>query len=50
MAPILREARRSVAELGVHAVAMRFPREDWYLLPTLETFYYVAGAYLEERA
>ena len=31
-------------------VAMRCPREDWYLLPTLETFYYVAGACLEERA
>ena len=29
-------------------IAMRFPRSDWYLLPSLETFYYVLGAYLEQ--
>ena len=28
--------------------AMRFPHEDWYILPALETFYYVAGSYLEQ--
>jgi len=31
-------------------VIMRFPRDDWYLLPALETVYYVGGAYLEDRA
>jgi methylene-fatty-acyl-phospholipid synthase len=30
--------------------AMRFPHPDWYLVPALETAYYVAGAVLEERA
>jgi phosphatidyl-N-methylethanolamine N-methyltransferase len=29
-------------------VALRFPHDDWYLLPTLETVYYVWGAYLEQ--
>ena len=29
-------------------LAMRFPHEDWYILPALETFYYVAGSYLEQ--
>jgi hypothetical protein len=29
-------------------VAMRFPSDDWYLLPTLETVYYVWGAYCEQ--
>ncbi len=28
-------------------LAMRFPQQDWYVLPALETFYYVVGAYLE---
>jgi hypothetical protein len=26
---------------------MRFPHSDWYMLPTLETVYYVLGAYFE---
>jgi hypothetical protein len=26
---------------------MRFPQSDWYMLPTLETVYYMLGAYLE---
>jgi phosphatidyl-N-methylethanolamine N-methyltransferase len=26
---------------------MRFPQSDWYMLPTLETVYYVLGAYCE---
>lgn len=26
---------------------MRFPRPDWFLLPLLQTFYYMAGAYFE---
>jgi methylene-fatty-acyl-phospholipid synthase len=26
---------------------MRFPHDDWYLLPALETAYYLAGAYFE---
>ena len=25
----------------------RFPHDDWYILPTLETAYYFAGAYFE---
>ena len=29
-------------------LAMRFPHGDWYLLPTLETVYYVLGAYFEQ--
>ena len=27
---------------------MRFPYDDWYLLPTLETVYYILGAYFEQ--
>lgn len=27
---------------------MRFPHDDWYLLPTIETVYYVLGAYFEQ--
>lgn len=29
-------------------LTMRFPYEDWYLLPSLETVYYILGAYFEE--
>ena len=28
---------------------IRFPRNDWFLLPTLETLYYTAGALLERE-
>jgi len=28
-------------------VVMRFPHDDWYLLPALETVYYGSGAYFE---
>ena len=28
-------------------LVMRFPHDDWYLLPLLETGYYTLGAYLE---
>jgi phosphatidyl-N-methylethanolamine N-methyltransferase len=28
-------------------LAMRFPHEDWYILPALETVYYSLGAYFE---
>ncbi len=28
-------------------LVMRFPHDDWYLLPALETVYYVLGAYFE---
>ena len=31
-------------------LAMRFPRDDWYVLPAIETLYYVVGGYLEARA
>ena len=27
---------------------MRFPHDDWYLLPTVETVYYVLGVYYEQ--
>jgi hypothetical protein len=27
---------------------MRFPQEDWYILPALETLYYALGAYWEQ--
>jgi methylene-fatty-acyl-phospholipid synthase len=33
---------------GIFAV-MRFPGEDWYVLPVLETVYYVVGGYLEDQ-
>ena len=26
----------------------RFPYDDWFILPTLQTAYYMAGAYLEQ--
>jgi len=29
------------------ALVMRFPYDDWYLLPVLETVYYGFGAYFE---
>jgi hypothetical protein len=28
---------------------MRFPYSDWYLLPALETVYYVLGAHFEQE-
>src|SRR4029453_15931970 len=27
---------------------MRFPHDDWYLLPSVETVYYALGAYFEQ--
>jgi protein-S-isoprenylcysteine O-methyltransferase Ste14 len=30
-------------------VATRFPHSDWYLLPALETVYYVMGAHFEQE-
>lgn len=29
-------------------LALRFPHDDWYILPTLQTAYYVLGAYFEQ--
>jgi hypothetical protein len=29
-------------------LAVRFPHDDWYVLPVLETVYYAAGAYFEQ--
>jgi methylene-fatty-acyl-phospholipid synthase len=29
-------------------LAMRFPQADWFVLPALETAYYLAGAHLEQ--
>lgn len=31
-------------------LCMRFPCDDWYVLPLLETVYYVLGAYYEHEA
>ena len=28
-------------------IVMRFPHDDWYLIPLLETVYYAVGAYFE---
>jgi hypothetical protein len=28
-------------------VLLRFPHDDWYALPVLETIYYLAGMWLE---
>jgi hypothetical protein len=30
-------------------LALRFPHDDWILLPALETVYYAVGTFLEER-
>lgn len=29
-------------------LVMRFPHDDWYILPVLETVYYLAGAHFEQ--
>ena len=29
-------------------IAMRLPHEDWYVIPALETVYYILGAHFEE--
>ena len=29
-------------------LVMRFPQDDWYILPALETLYYALGAYWEQ--
>jgi phosphatidyl-N-methylethanolamine N-methyltransferase len=29
-------------------LTMRFPYDDWYILPALQTAYYVLGAYFEQ--
>jgi len=29
-------------------LVMRFPHDDWYMLPAIETAYYVLGAYFEQ--
>jgi len=29
-------------------LVMRSPQDDWYILPALETLYYVLGAYWEQ--
>lgn len=31
-------------------MVMRFPHDDWYVIPALETVYYVLGAHFEEQA
>ncbi len=30
-------------------LALRFPHDDWFILPALETFYYAIGAHLEHE-
>ena len=38
----------AVSSIWGFFLAMRFPHDDWYLLPVLETVYYAWGAYLEQ--
>jgi phosphatidyl-N-methylethanolamine N-methyltransferase len=40
----------AVVSIWAFFAVMRYPHADWYLLPAVETVYYVAGAVLEERA
>lgn len=40
----------TVATIWGVFIALRFPHPDWFLLPLLETAYYVAGAFLEDDA
>jgi len=40
----------AVVAIWAFFAVMRYPHPDWYLLPVVETMYYVAGATLEERA
>ena len=37
----------ALASIWGFFIAVRFPYHDWYLLPALETVYYVIGAWLE---
>jgi hypothetical protein len=37
----------SVCSIWGFFCIMRFPHNDWYMLPALETVYYVLGAYFE---
>jgi methylene-fatty-acyl-phospholipid synthase len=37
----------SVSIWGIF-LALRFPHEDWYVLPALETGYYILAAYFEQ--
>jgi hypothetical protein len=39
----------SVLTIWGFFLAARFPHDDWFLLPVLETVYYSAGAFLENR-
>ena len=38
----------AVSSIWGFFLAMRFPQDDWYLLPALETLYYVWGAHFEQ--
>ena len=40
----------AVVSIWAFFAVMRYPHTDWYLIPVVETMYYVAGATLEERA
>lgn len=40
----------TVATIWGIFLALRFPNPDWFLLPLLETGYYIAGAFLEDDA
>lgn len=40
----------AVVSIWAFFAVMRYPHTDWYLIPVVETIYYVAGAALEERA
>jgi hypothetical protein len=39
----------AVVSIWAFFLAMRYPHADWYVIPLVETVYYVAGAALEDR-
>jgi len=39
----------AVLSIWAFFAVMRYPHADWYLIPVIETVYYVAGTALEER-
>ncbi len=39
----------AVTSIWAFFAVMRYPHADWYLIPLVETIYYVVGATLEER-
>ena len=38
----------TVASIGGFFIFMRFPHDDWFILPTVQTLFYAIGVYLEQ--